>query len=67
MGNGVPEVADVSNVLAEFHVFWSLLWPMTFRIDIWKAVLDVALVGLFGEGWVHQEFSSLPLKIRDVV
>jgi hypothetical protein len=20
-----------------------------------------ALVGLFGEGWVHQEFSSLPL------
>jgi BTB/POZ domain len=24
-----------------------------------------ALVGLFGEGWVHQEFSSLPLKIRE--
>ena len=26
-----------------------------------------ALVGLFGEGWVHQEFSSLPLKIRDSI
>ena len=26
-----------------------------------------ALVGLFGEGWVHQEFSSLPLKIRDTI
>jgi BTB/POZ domain len=26
-----------------------------------------ALVGLFGEGWVHQEFSSLPIKIRDSI
>ena len=26
-----------------------------------------ALVGLFGEGWVHQEFSSLPLKIRETI
>ena len=26
-----------------------------------------ALVGLFGEGWVHQEFSSLPLKIRESI
>ena len=26
-----------------------------------------ALVGLFGEGWVHQEFSSLPLKTRDTI
>jgi hypothetical protein len=26
-----------------------------------------ALVGLFGEGWVHQEFSSLPLKICESI
>jgi hypothetical protein len=25
------------------------------------------VVGLFGEGWVHHEFSSLPLKIRESV
>jgi hypothetical protein len=26
-----------------------------------------ALVGLFGKGWVHQEFSLLPWKIRETV
>ena len=26
-----------------------------------------ALVGLFGEGWVNQEFASLPLKIRETI
>ena len=26
-----------------------------------------ALVGLFGEGWVNQEFSALPLKIRETI
>jgi hypothetical protein len=44
MGNGVRKVVDVVNVLSEFHVFWSLLWLMMFKIVIWKVDLDAPLL-----------------------
>jgi hypothetical protein len=44
MGNEVQEVVDVDNVRDEFHVFWNLLWPRMFKIDIWKVDLDVVLL-----------------------
>jgi hypothetical protein len=40
-GKRCTGVVDVDNVLGEFHVFWSLLWPM---MDIWKVDLDVLLL-----------------------
>jgi hypothetical protein len=44
VGNGVRDGVDVDNVLDELHVFWSLLWLMMFKTDIWKADLDVPLL-----------------------
>jgi hypothetical protein len=43
-GRRVREVVDTDNVLDEFHVFWSLLWPMMFRINVRKVDLDVPLL-----------------------